>query len=451
MIRRIKSHKFLILVLILALSLRVGMLSYTCIPNLDTGMMSHFMLTPYSGMTSQFDEVARNLCEKRGFVTGDGEPFYDLPPGTSILLAGTYWAFGEYNDIYLRVIQAVIDSFGCLLMFLIGKELFSRRTGLIAAFLYAIWLPIAYLSIWPLHDALMPLITLSSLYFFVKAARTGAMKFYILSGLFAGVGCYFQPTILLLPLMFGLGLFIYSLRKTNFRECVLNVAKVTAVMMAMLVLVVSPWMVRNYHVTGALVFMRSTLWQGIWEGFGEFENPVGAVLSDAHATNLAREALGEDIKPWSPETEAYFRGEVLNTIREYPGWWLSVLVRRFPNTLGYSSHLGRYLSDFISPLTGSSLSATFCRWLGILVAIVPILLGIVAIWAMRRDWRPLILVATVPAYFSVVHMFIFAASYKSIVPGSLGYIIFSAIALDYIYRRIRGANSEAAEFATPPS
>ncbi len=450
-INKVKSHKFLILVLLLALGLRVGILSYTCVPTLDTSMMSYFMLTPYSGMTSQFDEVARNLCEKRGFVTGDGEPFYNLPPGTSMLLAGTYWAFGEYNDIYLRVIQSIIDSFGCLLMFLIGKELFSRRIGLIAAFLYAIWLPIAYLSTWPLHDALMPFITLSSLYFFVKAVQRRAIKFYILSGVFAGVGCYFQPTILLLPLMFGLGLFIYNLGKTNFMECILNVAKITAVMMAVLVLVISPWMVRNYHVSGALIPMRSTLWQGIWEGFGEFENPVGAVLSDPHASQLAKEALGEDVKSFSVETEAYFRGKVLNTIKEYPGWWLSVLVRRVPNTLGYSSHLGKYLSDFLSPLTKSSLNATFCRWLGVLVAIVPILLGIVAIWAMRKNWRPLILVATVPVYFSVVHIFTTVSSYKSMVPASLGYIIFSAIALEYIYRRIRGVNSKTDELATPPN
>ena len=482
MLDRIKSNKFLIITLLLifflGLGVRLGLICMT--PG----------ASPYWGMWAGVQEAARNLVEGHGCVTGQAgqfTPYTALPPGSVGLLAGTYWAFGEYNDIYLRVIQAIIDSFGCLLMFLIGRELFSRRIGLIAAFLYAIYLPIAYLSTWPLHDALMPFITLISLYFFVKAVRTRAIKFYILSGLFAGVGCYFQPTTVLLPLMFGLGLFIYSLRKINFKECILNVAKVTAVMMAVLVLVVSPWMVRNYHVTGALILMRPTLWQGIWEGFGEFENPVGAVLSDEHATNLAKEALGEDVKPWSPETEAYFRGEVLNTIKEYPGWWLSVLAKRVPRTIVNFSELGINAHPLLSEdsrvllahlyrdapaigykeaigglMTGMK-DGTFWEMIrshpyGLLYfglvgffAAVPPLLSVVAIWAMRRNWRPLILVATVPVYFSAVHIFTFVASYKSIVPASLGYIIFSAIALHYIYDRIMRSRGKTDELATPPN
>ena len=70
-------------------------------------------------------------------------------------------------------------------------------------------------------------------------------------------------------------------------------------------------------------------------------------------------------------------------------------------------------------------------------AIIPPILSIFAFWIARKDWRPLVLIATVPAYFIIIHIFTFVASYKSMVPGSLGYIIFSAIALDYIYSRIK--------------
>jgi 4-amino-4-deoxy-L-arabinose transferase-like glycosyltransferase len=356
-------------------------------------------------------------------------------------------------------------------MFLIGRELFSKRVGLIAAFLYALYLPIAFLSTFPLHDALMPFITLVSLYFFIKAVRMQAIRFYILSGFFAGVGCYFQPSTQFLPVMYGMGLFIYGLRKSDFRKHILNVAKVTAIMMAVLVLVTSPWVVRNYNITGVANMRPPGSWQGIWEGFGEFENPVGAVLSDEHADQLAKQALGDDVQLGSAETNAYFRGKVLSTIRKYPSWYLGLVARRVPSAIFYTSELGinlilrdvDYQNPTITEIVGMIRNDTFWEFVRehpfatgyrIMVyafAIVPVLLSVAAFWVMRRNWRPMVLVATIPVYFAAIHIAIMVASYKSIVPASLGYIIFSAIALDYIYRRIRGADSRTDELATPPT
>ena len=495
MLDRIKSNKLLILTLLLILLLAVGV---------RVGIICNEpRIYPEEGIMTPIGEAARNLVEGRGYVIDEQyvasiveliineqklfdiqdvpppeneqfTPYHGIPPGPSVLLAGTYWAFGEYRYIYLRVIQAIITSFGCLLMFLIGRELFSRRIGLIAAFLYAIYLPIAYLSTWPLHDALMPFITLVSLYFFIKAVQTKAIKFYILSALVIGISCYFQPSTFLLPLFFGLGLFIYNLGKSNFREHIANAAKVTAIMMAVLVLVLSPWIARNYYVTGkVMVLMRSSgPWQGMWEGFGEFgENPVGAVFSDELTYEMVKEELGYDVEYQSPEFEEHLKGKVLNTIKEHPVWWLSILARRVPLTIVYPSEVGiqhyprdnegnvlwdEYsrenpgIAQFMTLVEDGTLweymfwdyiqiypYGAFVRMLIALFAVVPFLLSIAAFWIERRNWRKLVLVAILPVYFSAVHMMIFFAFlFKSVLPGSLAYIIFSAIALDYFYRRI---------------
>lgn len=482
--------QFIVLVTIfaLALGIRTGMI-----------LMAPKSL-PYYGMSIPIGEAARNLVEGRGYVIDEGyvdsivsriaregpcdiadvappseetfTPYYGLPPGPSILLAGTYWIFGEYRYIYLRVLQAIIDSFGCVLMFLIGRELFNRRVGLIAAFLYAIWLPIAYLSTWPLHDALMPFITLVCLYFFIEGVRRKKVIFYILSGLFTGIGCYFQPSLLLLPVAFGIGLLIYEARKIDFWKCVAQAAKVTVLMTVVLVLVISPWVVRNYHVTGAVFAMRITVWSLLWEGFAEFgDAPVDASLDDANPRAIASRELGYDVKYGTPEVEAVIRPKVLNAIKEHPLWYLSLLARRVPRAVCNFSELGLN----IHPLIGTDYSA----WLGYLYstgsvgyvtavkkmlhgigdgsfwnmlirhpygtfylglvwffAIVPPLLSLVAFWLARRNWRALALVAAVPVYFICLAAFTSATSYKSIVPASLGYIIFSAITINYIWGSI---------------
>jgi len=461
---RIKFDKFLLIIFLLALIIRLGLVWYQP------------YITPYWGMMTPIENAARNLAEGRGYVIGNEEftPYYILPPGTSAMLAGTYLIFGQYEYIYLRCVQAIIDSFGCLLIFLVGRELFSRRVGLISAFLYAVWLPIAYLSTWPLHDALMPFITLICLYLFVMGVKRKAIKFYVLSGLFVGIGCYFQPTLLLLPLFFGLGLFIYNLHKSNLRKQVVNTAKVTAIAVLTVVIVITPWIVRNYHVSDSVIVMRPGPWSGLWEGFGEFgENPVGAQLSDETTYELARKESGYDIEYMSPAYEAFFKPKVLNAIKEHPGWYAGLLLERIPRAIFYFSELGIYYLPMIKTdypvwleylydkgpvgyvwaikkmLQGMG-DGTFWAMLKTypygafyfvlvwLFAIIPPLLSIFALWAARKNWRLLVLVATVPVYFIFIHIFTFVASYKSMLPGSLGYIIFSAIALDYIYRRIRG-------------
>jgi 4-amino-4-deoxy-L-arabinose transferase-like glycosyltransferase len=460
---KIKIDKFLVAIILLALIVRLGII------------WSQPVITPYFGTMTAIENAARNLVEGHGYATGNEKftPFYQLPPGTSILLAGTYWIFGQYTYIYLRIFQAIIDSFGCLFIFLAGRELFGRRVGLISAFLYAVWLPIAYLSTWPLHDALMPFITLVCLYFFVMGVRRNAIKFYILSGLFAGIGCYFQPTILFLPLCFGLGLFIYNLHKSNFKEQLVNVAKVTAISILALALVITPWIVRNYHVTGSVIIMRPGPWSTVWEGFGEFgQNPVGAQLSDEATYELARKESGYNIEYLSPAYQALFKSKVLNAMKEHPGWYSGLVAKRIPRAIFNFSELGiynlpmiradypvwiKYLYDTgpvgyvtaIKKMFQGIGDGTFWVMLKtypygafyfVLVwvfAIIPPLLSIFALWIARRNWRSLVLVATVPIYFIVIHIFTLVASYKSIVPGSLGYIIFSAIALDYIYSLIK--------------
>ena len=483
----------LCLIVILALGIRSGIIAV--LPNISLG-----------GAQVYHAELARNLVAGRGFVI-DEEYFnsileiteaqgyipdiesikppehevftnaYGMPPGTSLLLAATYWAFSEHQFIYLRILQAIIDSFGCVFLFLIGKELFSTRIGLISGFLYAIWIPIAYISTWPLQDALMPFITLVCFYFFVLGVRKRKVRFYIISGLIAGVGCYFQPSLLLLPIILGIGLFIYEWRKISVRENIVIFTKTTLVMMVMLLIVITPWTIYNYNVSNKkYIGIREVPWQGIWEGFGEVDNPFGAVLDDAVTHQQIKEELGYDPGSFTPEAQAIFKEKVLNAIKGQPGWWVSTVLRRIPRSFIYFDQIQlrrlptpdntpwyaekRWISfvlgtEFVSAFKNGMFSE-LARHDPFLVlylpaswffAVIPVLLSIVGIWVMRRKWRELVLVLTLPVYFSLFHIFLFVSFHKSLLPGSLAYIILCAIALDYFYCRIKDKGISDIEYS----
>jgi 4-amino-4-deoxy-L-arabinose transferase-like glycosyltransferase len=437
----------------------------------------------YTGMAVYIGEGARNLAEGRGYVVDSVyvsqinqiqiaknmlvdiqdvsppsvevfTPYYGIPPGPSIVLAATYKVFGEYRYIYWRILQAVITSIGCLVIFFLGRELFNRRVGIVAAWLYAVYLPIAYISGTALHDSLLPFLTLLALYLFVMGTRRRAVWLYVLSGLTIGISCYFQPTLVALPVVFGLGLFVYTIRKRNWWRSIFGAIGVTSIILVVVILTVSPWVVRNYNVTGKIMLMRPSLWQGVWEGFGEYDNPVGAVLDDVVTYEQAKRELGYDISYGTPEYDAYFQPKSIAAIREHPAWWFSLLARRFPHTLVYGSELGigHYTRDeqgniittdsYPGVMTAigdgvlwetvqSHSYAVLVSALSLLFTLIPFLFSIAAIGLVRRQWRTVCLLVAVLLYFSAINVAMFV-NWKVLVPGATVYILFSAVTLDWI-------------------
>jgi 4-amino-4-deoxy-L-arabinose transferase-like glycosyltransferase len=469
------------LIILLAIGIRIGITINTL----------HVPI--YTGEAVYIGEAARNLADGRGYVvdpvyagqvnTLQAEknklvdlqdvtppsdesfvPYYALPPGPSALLALMYDIFGKHRYIYLRIFEAIISSFGCLLIFLMCRELLNNKIGLIAAFLYAVYLPMAYVSTWALQDALIPLFTLAAAYLFFQGAQKKSWLYYLYAGLVTGAGAYFQPTIMLLPLGLGLGLFIYRLGDLKFLKSLGYAALSTAIAVVMVVLAVTPWVVRDYKITGDIVPMRPGSWQGIWEGFGEYSNPVGAVLNDA-ATNDQLKQEGYNVASGTPEFDAVLKNKSIKAITDHPIWWLGLLARRTPHTIVYWTDLGiatvpqdaqgkilqGTAGDSYSQLISAAKSLNFSEAWSIFIAhpydgfvfgltlcfaVLPVVFSIIGIWFARRKWKVLVLVAAAPFYYSVVNIMFFV-NWKTLVPGAFGYIIFSAIALYYLALKVK--------------
>lgn len=116
-----------------------------------------------------------------------------------------YEGVSKYGDTLLSVGRAITAGFGVAsvyLLYLIGKRLFGKYVGLIAAF---------FLAISPLHvrdshyittDVPFLFFVLLSLFFLIRLAESGKRKWYILSGLFIGLSVtirYFPIAALAYP------------------------------------------------------------------------------------------------------------------------------------------------------------------------------------------------------------------------------------------------------------
>ncbi len=306
-----------------------------------------------SGMAQ--GELARNLAEGRGFVvnrdlvvhlgreqslqkrlidveeiletvTPDDRPEMLQPfiaymmPGQGILLAGTYLVTGEYRYRWLQIIQVILDSLSMLLLASIGTMLFDRRVGLLAAVFFALYIPEARLIVTATRDAFMPLVYLSSAYFFVRGWKDQSAKDYLWAGCCVAIGTYFRSEILLLPL-FVIGLHVVTGRaiRPAIRWAVIAILPA--------VILLAPWTARNYEVFGRLIPTNSGLWVALWQSFGEYPNNFGAVNNDKITVQQIR-AEGHDVDFSAVGFDELIKPKVLKVLSEQPGWVVWTMVRR---------------------------------------------------------------------------------------------------------------------------
>ncbi|MFC1712111.1 ArnT family glycosyltransferase [Candidatus Poribacteria bacterium] len=364
-------------------------------------------------------------------------------PGQAILLAGTYYIFGEYRYIYLQVIQALVDSLSVFMLYSIAREFFGSKVALLSAFLFSIWFLEARLSVAALRDAWMQVLMLASLYFFLKGSQRERVLYYLLSGLSIALCVYFRSEVILLPLFYGS---ILLLRKRSFRSLVYN----TSMMLIPIVLLLSPWTIRNYVVFHKFIPTNVGLWIATWEGFGEFENDFGAVYSDAITYQQIRDA-GHDVEYHSVECDSLFKPKVLDVMKNKTFWYVKVLIKRaikIPRKGGPwgIQSIDRAVRDFeefrakggritefikVHPIAFAKNIAVRLTTLGIfLLAFVGVLF--------HRRWLECVMVLSVPIYNILIHLPLGSMS-RYILPGNTTLLIFVSFALFQISSRIKTA------------
>lgn len=102
---------------------------------------------------------------------------------------------------------------------------------------------------------------------------------------------------------------------------------------------------------------RHEAWGAIWEGLGDFDRTRGHVWSDQAAEEAVRAEGVEDFT--TPEGQAVLRRLVLRDVRQAPGWYAGILVRRLAATLTLRKLWPRVPTDGLWMARSSSLNEGF--------------------------------------------------------------------------------------------
>ncbi len=262
----------------------------------------------------------------------NGEQFYAGPffraPLYPLFLGFVYWLFGESAWI-IRIIQAIIGSISCVLLYEVGRELFNRKTAILASVIMALYAPSIFFDAQLLVPNLAIFLNLFALVFIVKTQTKNDLKYYLLSGLFLGLSAITRPTIGLFAL-----LLVISLVYINRKKFKTEIKKITLLVLCIFIPIL-PVTVYNYVQSSEITLIAAYGGINFYIGNYDGADGVSAVIPDVRpdwqggkedTKYIAEKELGRTLS--ESEQSDYWFDKAMDDIYKDPLRWFSLLDKK---------------------------------------------------------------------------------------------------------------------------
>jgi tetratricopeptide (TPR) repeat protein len=385
------------------------------------------------GDSRGYDEWAQRIA---GGEWLGHEVFYQAPLYPYLL--GVIYAVAGRHLLLVRIVQALIGSGSCALLALAAARLFSRRAGVVAGLMLALYAPAIFfdgllqksvLDVFFVCLALWLISRSAGTAEIAKTAETRAEKnisqrsprssrflLYVALGLaMGGLALTRENALVFIVVILGWIVLNVDGRTSNVERL-----KRCAVFLLGIAIILVPVAARNSYVGGGFYVTTSQFGPNLYIG----NNPAadgtyqslrfgrGAPEYERQdATELAERALRKRLTP--SEVSGYWTGKALDFATSSPGAWLSLMARKvallWNATEMVDTESQEAYAEWSLPLRLGGLVGHF----GILVPLA--LFGVFVTWPLRsRIW---ILYAMTLAYAaSVVVFYVFARYRYPLVP-----------------------------------
>ena len=190
-----------------------------------------------------YHDLARSLIEN-GTYALDGRATAYRPPGYPFFLAGIGSLTGSFV-FPARIVQSLLDVMSCLLLYRLGKKLYSNREGVVAAAILAVYIPGLLYSQTLFAETLFTFLFLILLNTITTESQ--GVKRSLKQGVILGLCVFVKPLMILFPCV----MFLWELFTG---ETVARSAGRTLLTSLVMIVVISPWVMRNRMVFGEWLF-----------------------------------------------------------------------------------------------------------------------------------------------------------------------------------------------------
>ena len=242
------------------------------------------------------------------------------PPIYPYLLAGIFKLAGPYSDLSLWLsveLNALFSALTAVVLFHLGRRVFGSAAGVLAAWIWAIWLYASVVSVRLWESSLSAFLLMSGLLLLVKLADSRQSWRWLLFGGLAGFAALTNTTFLSLFPLFWIWLSITCRRRG------ISCGKLLWSSVGVCMLVLVPWTIRNYETFHRLMPVRNNLGLELWIG-----NHQGVT----HLSEFARSFPLVDPTEYNQLGEMRFmetkREIALQFIRQHPTQFLRLCGQR---------------------------------------------------------------------------------------------------------------------------
>jgi hypothetical protein len=176
---------------------------------------------------------------------GEAFPTTDVPWGYAYFLAPFYWLFGDRPWIPLLA-QALLNALLPWLVYRYARTQFGERVAVVAAVLTGVFSFNTVYASTQSSDSVCTVLFMAAIVAFVHRDRADGARWLLLSGLLVGIAAQFRPNLLLVPLLLA-GVHVLAPPRLPGR------VRQAAGFLAMTGLVLMPWIVRNFRLTGEII------------------------------------------------------------------------------------------------------------------------------------------------------------------------------------------------------
>jgi tetratricopeptide (TPR) repeat protein len=280
------------------------------------------------------DQWAQSILKGEDFTGG----VFFRAPLYPYFLAAVYKLFG-HNYFAARLIQFIIGSLSCVLVYLLGRKVFNRRVAIIAGVMASLYGVLIYYEGELLLPVLEVFLNLLFIFTCIKARERASYKLWFLSGLLLGLSALVRPNILLV----GAAIFIWIILEPA-SQCKIqfprSLSKKTILNLGYLVLgvilLILPVTLRNYIKGHDFVFISSQGGMNFYIGNNPKSDGATAIFPGGSATwwgsygdavRLAEKNEGRSLKP--SEISDFWYKEGLNFALNQPFQFLKLMLKKF--------------------------------------------------------------------------------------------------------------------------
>jgi len=365
-----------------------------------------------------------------------GDEAYFRGPLYSYLLAFFLLITGK-SLFLVRLLQAIIASFSAILVFFLGREVFSKKVGIISGLVYAAYGTIIFYEAMLLIPVIFIFLNLLAVYLLLKYKGDYNLKRWLLAGLVVGLSAIARPNILLLAPIFLIWIYFGFMHIKEIKK------RLTIPLIYLLGILIPVFSVtiRNLAVTGEPILISSQGGVNLYIG----NNPdtegltmlmpeikLNEALPWTEFTQATREAAEKEVghKLTAGEESNFWTGKAFRFIINNPGEFIGITLKKtLYFILGFENS---DQTDIYQSRDYSSLSSLLIWKKPIYFPfglIFPLgLIGMIMCWPKRKELA--LFYIFIIGYIPTVVLFLVTARHRlTVIPFLIIFAVFAVLAM----------------------